>query len=427
LAIDRHEIPKRFGKPADTLRLLLLDLISDGRDVPPEGVAALDTTAWRAMLDMVRQHRLGGLLHWQFERRHAALPIPDAVRAEVHDAWRTSTRRMLGMRYELSTLSKLLDAASIRSVALKGPFLAYHAYPQPALRPMRDLDILVPEDRLTDAWHALVAAGARPALVGDGDLHVRHALEVDKHHLPALLTPSGFSKLELHRGIQSAASAMDCDRNTLLLDGVWTHAREHSIGTTSIAFPAPTDMLLHLIMHAAYDHLLNNGPLVLADIAFLLRGHAVDWDRFWRTTEELRSMRGAVLLLDLAADYWRDLPIAWTPAAAGLRTRIEAVREPAALLLLQNRELTPDVWRKRGTGQSRSAIGRVVRRLFLSRAEMALLYPDAARSPFLLLCHPLRWWQLATRRIPQALRTSRRADFRRQAEIDTRVSRWLGV
>lgn len=427
MAIDRHDIPKRFCGSADTLRLLLLDLISDGRDVPPERVAALDATAWRAMLDMVRQHRLGALLHWQFEHRHAALTIPDSVRVEVHEAWRISTKRMLGMCYELSAMSRLLDAAGIRSVALKGPFLAYHAYPQPALRPMRDLDILVPEDRLVDAWHALIAAGAQPALGGDGDLHVRHALEADEHHLPALLTPSGFSKLELHRGIQSAASAMDRGRNTLLLDGVWANAREHSIGTTSIAFPAATDMLLHLIMHAAYDHLLNNGPLVLADIAFLLRGHAVDWDRFWQITEELQSMRGVVLVLDLAADYWRDLPIAWTPAAADLRTRIEGVRESAALLLLQDRELTPDIWRKRGTGQSRSAIGRVVRRLFLSRAEMALLFPGAARSPFLLLCHPLRWWQLATRRIPQARRASRRADFRRQAEIDTRVSRWLEV
>ncbi|HWU72169.1 MAG TPA: nucleotidyltransferase family protein [Sphingomonas sp.] len=423
MAIDRPEVPKRSGERADTLRLLLLDLISDRRDVSPESVAALDAAAWRAMLDMVRQHRLGGLLHWQLERRHAALPIPDAVRAELHEAWRTATRRMLGMCYELSTLSKLLAAAGIRSVALKGPFLAYHAYPQPALRPMRDLDILVPEDRLMDAWHALIAAGAQPALGGDGDLRVRHAIRVDKHHLPALLSPSGFSKLELHRGVQSAESAKDCDRNILLLDSVWANACEHSIGTTSIAFPRPTDMLLHLIMHAAYDHLLNNGPLVLADIAFLLRGHAVDWNRFWHMAEELRSMRGAVLLLDLAADYWRDLPIVWTPAAVDLRTRIEAIRVSAALLLLQDRELTPDIWRNRG--RSRGAVRQLLGRLFISREEMGLLYPTAARSRRILLRYPARWWWLATRRIPEARRMGRRTDLRHQAAIDAAVSRWL--
>jgi hypothetical protein len=330
---------------------------------------------------------------------------------------------MLGMCYELSTLSKLLDAAGIRSVALKGPFLAYHAYPQPALRPMRDLDILVPEDRLMDAWHALIAAGAQPALGGDGDLRVRHAIRADKHHLPALLSPSGFSKLELHRGVQSAESAKDYDRNTVLLDSVWAHAREHSIGTASIAFPTPTDMLLHLIMHAAYDHLLNNGPLVLADIAFLLRGHAVDWDRFWQIAEQSQSMRGAVLLLDLAADYWRDLPIAWTPAAVDLRTRLEAIREPAALLLLQDRELTPDIWRKRG--RSRGAVRQLLGRLFISRDEMGLLYPAAARSPRIFLRYPARWWWLATRRIPEARRMGRRRDLRHQAAIDADVSRWL--
>ena len=427
MGIDRQEFSGRSGEPADALRLLLLDLLSDAREVSPEDVAALDGAAWRAILGMVRQHRLGGLLHWQFEHRHTALAVPDDVREEVREAWRVSTRRMLGMQYELSTMSKLLAAAGIRSVALKGPFLAYHAYPEPALRPMRDLDILVPEDRLILAWNTLIAAGAEPALDGDADLRLDHALRTDEHHMPALLTPSGFSKMELHRGVQSAASAMDCDRNTMLLDGVWTHALERSIGTTPITFPAPTDLLLHLIMHAAYDHLLNNGPLVLADIAFLVRRHAVDWDRFWRTAKELQSMRGVVLLLDLAADYWRDLPIDWPPAATDLRKQLDAVRESAALLLLQDRELTPDIWRKRGTGQSRGAIGRVIGRLFISRKEMGLLYPAAARTPLILLCYPARWWRLATRRIPEARRAGQRADLRHQAAIDTRVSRWLRV
>jgi hypothetical protein len=210
LAIDRHEFPGHSGEPADALRLLLLDLISDARDVNRERVATLDATAWRAMLDMVRQHRLGALLHWQIEHRHTALAIPDDVREEVHDAWRISTRRMLGMQYELSTMNKLLETAGIRSVALKGPFLAYHAYPQPALRPMRDLDMLVAENRLIDAWNTLIAAGARPVAGGDQhDLRLAVALRADKHHLPGLETPSGFAMVELHRGIQSAASARE--------------------------------------------------------------------------------------------------------------------------------------------------------------------------------------------------------------------------
>lgn len=427
LGIDRQEFSGRSGEPADALRLLLLDLLSDRREVDAQGVAALDTAAWRTLLDMVRQHRLGALLHWQLERRHAGLAVPTMVRDEVKDAWRNSKRRMLGMQYELTTLSKLLGAAGVRSIALKGPFLAYHAYPDAALRPMRDLDILVPEDRLVDAWNHLLAAGAQPAGEGGDDDRLDYALAANKHHLPALLTPSGFSKLELHRGIQSAASAMEHDRNAMLLDGVWAHAISLPIAATPIDFPAPTDMLLHLIMHAAYDHLLNNGPLVLSDIAFLLRRHAIDWERFWRTATTLQSMRGAVLLLDLAGRYWRDLPIEWTPAATELRNELGAIRDPAALLLLQDRALTPDIWRMRGTGQPRGAVRRVLGRLFISRTEMALLFPGAAGSPRLWLHYPLRWWRLATRRVPQALRDGQRDDFRHQAAIDRRVSRWLRV
>ena len=427
LGIDRHAVAGRIGEPADALRLLLLDLISDRCEISAESVAALDMDAWRGLLDMARQHRLGALLHWQLEQRHAALAVPDAVREEAKEAWRTSTRRMLGMQYELTTLSKLLGAAGVRSLALKGPFLAYHAYPEAALRPMRDLDILVPEDRLVDAWNHLLAAGAQPAGEGGDDDRLDYALGADKHHLPALLTPSGFSKLELHRGIQSAASAMDHDRNAVLLEGVWAHAISLPIAATPVGFPAPTDMLLHLIMHAAYDHFLNNGPLVLSDIAFLLRRHAIDWERFWRIATTLQSLRGAVLLLDLAGRYWRDLPIEWTLAAAELRDGLGAIRDPAALLLLQDRALTPDIWRMRGTGQPRGAIRRVIGRLFISRTEMALLFPGAAGSPRLLLYYPVRWWRLATRRVPQAWRTGQRDDLRHQAAIDMRVSRWLHV
>jgi hypothetical protein len=426
LAIDRHEVSRRSGEPADALRLLLLDLISDARDVSRELVATLDATAWRAMLDMVRQHRLGALLHWQFEHRHAALAIPDDVREEVHDAWRISTRRMLGMQYELSTMNKLLETAGIRSVALKGPFLAYHAYPQPALRPMRDLDMLVAENRLIDAWNTLIAAGARPAAGGDQqDLRLAVALRADKHHLPGLETPSGFAMVELHRGIQSAASAMERDRNTFLIDDLWAHATTAPIGSNLIGFPAATDLLLHIIMHAAYDHFLNNGPLVLSDIAFLLRRQPIDWSRFWRTAEALRSMRGTVLLLDLAASYWRDLPIEWTADAITLRGELDTVRTPAALLLLQDRALTPEIWRKRGTGQPRNAARRVVARLLIPRNELALLYGIDPRSPRLLLCYPARWWRLATRRGPEAWHTGQRSDLRRQADADSRVSQWL--
>jgi len=409
------------------LRLLLLDLISDRREVDAQGVAALDTAAWRTLLDMVRQHRLGALLHWQLERRHAGLAVPEMVRDEVKGAWRTSTRRLLGMQYELTTLSKLLGAAGVRSIALKGAFLAYHAYPDAALRPMRDLDILVQEDRLIDAWDCLLAAGATPAGAGGADERLNYALSADKHHLPALQTPSGFSKLELHRGIQSVAGALNRDRDTRLLDGLWEHAISLPIATTPIGFPAPTDMLLHLIMHAAYDHLLNNGPLVLSDIAFLVRRHAIDWRRFWQTVIALRSMRGAVLLLDLADRYWRDVPIVWSAAAVEVRGELDAVRDSAALLLLQDRGLMPDIWRKRSIGQPRGAIRRLIARLFISRIEMALLYPVDPRSPRILLCYPRRWWRLATRRVPEAWRTGQRADLRRQAAIDTRVSHWLST
>ena len=55
-----------------------------------------------------------------------------------------------------------LHAAGIDVVVLKGAALGVLAYPGIGVRPMDDLDVLVPEDRAVDALHALLAAGWVP-------------------------------------------------------------------------------------------------------------------------------------------------------------------------------------------------------------------------------------------------------------------------
>ena len=413
----------------DALRLLLLDLLSDARSVAPDTVAALDDAQWETMLVMVRQHRLAPLLHWQLTRRHDRLAIPAAIAIELKQAFVASRHRQLGIQFELCAARRLLDGAGIASIALKGGFLAFMAYPDPALRPLRDLDILVTEDRLIEAYRLMRANGAMPGSDGDDAAALDYAIAADEHHLPILIAPSALARIELHKHIQSVSSVADSARDGDLLDGIWRNAVRLTIAEVGLDFPAPTDMLLHVVMHAAYNHLLNNGPLTLADIAFLLRAHAVDWERFWRDADRVGATRGAVLLLDLAAHYWGPLPIEWSDDAAALRADIAEVRDPAALLMLQDRTITPEIWRKRGREDSgwRARAARALHLIFLPRLEMAMIYPVRAESPRVLLYYPLRWWALATRRLPDVVTTRQRPDLQEQTAIDTRVSRWLGA
>lgn len=411
----------------DKLRLLLLDLLSGARDVPPDAVARLTPTQWTAMLAMAKQHRLGPLLHWQMTQRHAALAVPDAVRAELKRAWIDSSRRQLGIQYELCAARNVLESAGIGSITLKGGFLAFLAYPNPALRPVRDLDILIPADRLVEAYRLLIANGAEPGETGgDPEALLDFALAVDEHHLPILTAASSLARIELHKHIQNLASVAGGARDAALIDQFWANKLRLSIAGVELDFPCATDMLLHLVMHAAYNHILNNGPLALADIAFLLRGHEVEWARFWPTAARVGATRGAVLLLDLAQHYWGALPVEWSADAATLLAGLDDMREDAALLMLQDRELGPEIWRRRGRRRTLGErIGRALHLLFLPRVEMAMIYPVKPNAPRILLYYPLRWWQLATDRLPGVVALRRRGDLRAQEKIDGRVSQWL--
>lgn len=150
--------------PLPKLQELLLELISTHRQVLASTVAELDEPDWDALLGMARQHRLGPLLHWRLTRERAELPVPQPVRDKLAKSFKAATLRSLVLQRELLQVHRILDKSGIAYAALKGAYLAFHAYPHPALRPLRDLDILVPEDRVFSAYRALIEGGVRRSI-----------------------------------------------------------------------------------------------------------------------------------------------------------------------------------------------------------------------------------------------------------------------
>jgi len=142
----RSEAAARGGLPAPVWRAV--HAAANGEPWPPSDDRAGEL--------FVAQASREGLLPLLFE----AADLPDAVRAAVgrQPALLALARARAAILFRaLGTLGDLLRDEPF--VVLKGADYAFRLYPRPEQRPMQDLDVLVPGDRLPAVCERLQAAG----------------------------------------------------------------------------------------------------------------------------------------------------------------------------------------------------------------------------------------------------------------------------
>jgi len=272
------------------IRRVLLDLVGTAR-CPDLG--ALSGADWAELNRLAAVHRLQPLLH---ARRATEPGVPPDIVASWQAANRLSAMTALAQQADLIHTVKCLEAGGFTPVALKGAWLAFHAYPSAALRPMRDLDLLVAPGQVLDAFRHLEANGFSPA--EDSALSIETHLQISKH-MPQLAAPGG-SIIELHmrtwepHGQHDHASPVD--------DAVGLIARA-ARGSDGVLYPAAQDMLAHLVVHAVYSHRLDCGPLLLHDIAHTAANRAIDWPAFWAAANRQAWRDGARLVLELVQTH----------------------------------------------------------------------------------------------------------------------------
>lgn len=157
------------------------------RSVAPVVASPPHPRLWDAVDGLVdRATRLADLqfhrLHLLAARRYRA--TGKLVPRDLQDAERAATILTLVAPI---VLQEARDAYDRTMVLMKGPEIA-RRYPDPDLRPFRDLDLLVPD--AAEAQRALLAAGFVTA--GSPELYV------DIHHLQPLRLPGNPLLIELH-------------------------------------------------------------------------------------------------------------------------------------------------------------------------------------------------------------------------------------
>ncbi|PLK27382.1 nucleotidyltransferase family protein [Novosphingobium sp. TH158] len=381
-------------------------LLSSDADEATRQLARLDGEALAIVSAITAQHRLGPLLH----HLHAANGrVPEPLAESWRAAYRASAIAAMACRAELDRTCSVLEAAGMRPIALKGAWLAWQAYPDPALRPMRDIDLLLAPHEVAAAQDLLVAQGyvADPA-----ELSLEDMLRLDKH-LPGLTSPRGV-RVELHHRLWEVDGRMD-HRAPRDIAGDDPVVRTMRVG--ELRFLAPQDTLAHLIIHAVYDHRLDCGPLLFADIAWLLHASPIDWAEFWHRAEQEGWQRGARLVLELACRQAPELPV-WFPPEQPPAPRDLLAAAPDLLLQdLETRKSAGVV----ATARSRGLAG-LWRRLTARRAGAD--HDDAVARDLATEGGFLGW---ARSRLLRSTRQLSNRDVRRQASNLASLSRWLDL
>ncbi len=180
--------------------------------------------------------RLLPLVGWNLRRQGVRARDAGRLRG-LHRYW--WSQNQLRLR-QLSSVAAVLAAGEVPVLALKGVPLVLDYYPDVGLRPMADIDLLVPTGCADRALALLFAAGYTLNEPLERDRGGRVATR--RHHAIGLTGPDG-RPCDLHWHMLHDCLGDEADR------AFWARARTRQVLGQTVRTPAPEDLLLHVCVH----------------------------------------------------------------------------------------------------------------------------------------------------------------------------------
>lgn len=242
-------------------------------------------TRWDKLLHRAESQGMVPLLHHHLTRAELK-PPEECARGLRFLCLRHKHANALLLEELRNTLS-ILEERGIPSLILKGGALSTILYPEPGLRPMRDIDIMLEKADAEQLYCILLNRGFSPS---PGERQKEY------YHLPSLYRTIGTARIciELHHGLfpedppyyqERSFTELFDKSESFSVDGVTAHC----FGTE--------DMLWHLYLHGLRAPLTFEPYklISIADIVSLVKKRAddIDWDRLYFSVPQLKGALSA--------------------------------------------------------------------------------------------------------------------------------------
>jgi hypothetical protein len=259
----------------------------------PEGTA-ID---WPEVIRLAPIHGLTSLLYDAVSKDPQA---PRPVVEELRNAYLLGARKTLAHYAELKMCLRLFEEHAIPVVVLKGLALGSTVYPSLALRPMRDVDLLIPIEAVARASELFKARGYSPSNLSWGE-SIDRSFEIEREFRQA---GSGL-KIDLHWHLFHLAY----QRERIPIEWFWQHTVKLERDGMNMPTLSPEAHLLYLASHLA-GH-IDRRFIWSYDVVRILETYRdrFDWTLFVGAAKELRLSWSVTKAFEEAATVWGlDVP-----------------------------------------------------------------------------------------------------------------------
>ena len=322
--------------------------------------------------------------------------IPEPVLTRLAEERRTTGFRNLRIYGEFERVARALHERGVPVIPLKGLHLADLVFRDISLRPMSDLDILVPRTQLEQAAEVLHSLGY--GFEQDVSDAAGAMLDTTKCNL-GLAHPGVGTWLELHWSVSEPS-----DRYAALVEDAWRNAVPARFGNTDSMVMSPEFLLLHVCLHLACGHVFLFSLHGLCDIAEIARVYpSLDWRIVAKYGARYGQGRGVAAALRLARDHLGAAIPDEALTSLGADTSDPEMLAAAMEHLLgsidipHGLQITPNLLALAAPSAPTEKLATVWRRIFIPRAELSLLYGVPQHSARIGLYYAVRLRDLLRR------------------------------